>query len=244
MVVSPTPSEPGWPASSSAYHRVGLTKAVRPPRNWKSTRRLLAYGGLVTLGSAADFLYAPIDYFILNRLVDPLAPAVYAPAVQVDAAILVLVSAVATVVLPKAARLAAAGDPAGVWRGYFRGSLLAAGAAMAIAIPAWALSPWVYTLWLGDDLPATRAILPLILVHTVLGSAAGVGRATLVAVGRAKAYAVVVLLGGLLNVALSLLFVRLGMGIGGVVLGTVVSVGVRCLVALPWLVWSATRGRS
>ena len=213
----------------------------RPPFDVAAARQLLGYGGLVTLGSAADFLYAPVDYFILNRLVDPLAPAVYAPAVQIDAAVLVLVSAVATVALPGAARLAAAGDLRGVRRGYLRGSLLAGAAALAIAIPAWLLSPYVFELWLGNDLPATRAILPLILCHTVLGSAAGVGRATLVALGKAKAYAVVVLLGGLLNVALSLWFVRLGWGIQGVVLGTVASVAARCLIALPLLVWSATR---
>ncbi len=227
--------------SHLAKQRTGMLKARPPLANKDATRRLLTYGGLVTLGSAADFLYAPIDYFLLNRLVDPLAPAVYAPAVQIDAAILVLVSAVATVALPKAAQLAAAGDVAGVRRSYLRGSLLAAGAATAIALPAWWFSPVVYELWLGDDLPATRAILPLVLVHTVLGSAAGVGRATLVAVGYAKQYALVVLLGGLLNVGLSYLFIRLGLGIEGVVLGTVISVGVRCLAVLPWLVWRATR---
>ena len=87
---------------------------------------------------------------------------------------------------PRSRRLAAAGDRVGVWRSYVHGSLLAGGAATAIALPAWWLSPKVYTLWLGDDLPATRAILPLVLLHTILGTAAGVGRATLVAVGRAR----------------------------------------------------------
>ena len=217
------------------------THDARARPSFAAARRLLAYGGLVTLGSAADFLYAPIDYFILNRLVDPLAPAVYAPAVQIDAAILVLVSAVATVALPKAARLAAAGDHAAVWHGYIKGSLLAGAAATVIALPAWYLSPHLFSLWLGDDLPATRAILPLILLHTILGSAAGVGRATLVAVGYARSYAVVVLLGGALNVALSLWFVHLGWGIAGVVFGTVISVAARCLVAMPLMVRRATR---
>jgi O-antigen/teichoic acid export membrane protein len=207
------------------------------------SKKLLAYGGLVTLGSAADFLYAPIDYFILNRLVDPLAPAVYAPAVQIDAAILVLVSAVATVALPNVARLAAAKDHRGIRRAYLRGSLVAGAAATGIGLAAWGLSPWVFQLWLGDDLPATRAILPLILLHTVLGSAAGVGRATLIATGHAGQYAVMVLIGGAINVGLSLWFVRLGWGIEGVVLGTVASVGLRCLIATPWLVWRMTRGR-
>ena len=203
--------------------------------------KLLGVGLLLTLGSAADFLYAPIDYFILNRLVDPLSPAVYAPAIQVDAAILILTTAIATVALPSAARLYAGGQLTDVWRQYVRGSLLAGGVALAAGLVAWAMSPWVFELWLGNDLPATRAILPLVLLHTILGSAAGVGRATLIAAGRAGSYAAVVLVGGAVNVIVSVLLVWAGWGIYGVVTGTVLSVALRCLIALPWLVRRATR---
>ena len=44
--------------------------------------RLLAIGSLVTLGQLADFLYAPIDYVLINRLISPGTVARYAPAVQ------------------------------------------------------------------------------------------------------------------------------------------------------------------
>ncbi len=215
----------------------------RIPLDFYFLGRLVAYGGLVTLGSAADFLYAPIDYFILNRFVNPLAPAIYAPAVQIDAAILILTTAIATVALPAAARMFATGDMTGVWRQYVRGSLLAGGVAILAAVPAWLLSPWIFQIWLGDDLPATRVILPLILIHTVLGSAAGVGRSTLLAIGWAGRYALVVLAGGLVNVAASLAFVYAGLGITGVVLGTVLSVALRCLIVMPILVRWATAER-
>jgi O-antigen/teichoic acid export membrane protein len=215
----------------------------RGRQRWNPTaaRRLLATGGLVTLASLADFLYAPIDYVILNRLVDPLAPAVYGAAVQVDAAILILTVAIATVALPNAARLHAAGDHTGVRRAYVRGSLLAAGVASGAGLIAWLVAPLAFELWLGSAVPASVAILPWVLVHTVLGSAAGVGRATLIGIGRTGTYALIVLLGGLLNVGLSLLFVAMGMGIRGVILGTILSVAARCLVAMPWLVWRSTR---
>ena len=94
----------------------------------------------------------------------------------------------------------------------------------------------MFGLWLGSDLPDTRAILPLVLLHTVIGARAGVGRATLIAVGRAGAYAASVLVGGLVNVALSLTFVALGWGLKGVILGTVISVSLRCLIWMPWFV--------
>ena len=203
-------------------------------------RRLLWTGSLVTVAGLADYLYAPIDYVVLNAMVDPLAPAVYAPAVQVDAAVLILTTAVATVALPNAARLHAAGDHAGVWRAYVRGSLLAGGVALAAAVPAWLLAPWAFEAWLGEPQPATVTILPLVLVHTVLGSAAGVGRAVLVGVGRAGQYALLVLAGGVVNVGASVGFVLLGWGIAGVVAGTVLSVALRCLVATPLLVRRAT----
>lgn len=199
-------------------------------------RRLLAFGGLVTLAQLGDFLYAPIDYVILNRLVDPLAVAVYAPAIQIDAAVILLVTALAAVILPRAALRHAADDRAGLWREYLRASVAAGGIAIVAGLGFWIASPWLFQLWLGDPLPATQAILPWVLLHTAIGASAGVGRSTLLAIGKPGVYATSVLLGGLLNIALSLVFVGMGLGLFGVVLGTILSVGVRCLGWMPWYI--------
>jgi O-antigen/teichoic acid export membrane protein len=212
--------------------------AIRPRHQfgYRFYRRLLAFGGLVTLGSVADWLYAPIDFIILNRLVDPLAVAVYAPAVQIDAALILLVNAIAAVILPRSALRHAAADHAGVWREYVRGALGAAGITLVGALLAWGLSRWIFKLWLGNEMAATQAILPLVLLHTILGSSGGVGRSTMLAMGKAGTYAASVLAGGLLNIGLSLALVYAGWGLVGVVLGTVISVTIRCLFWMPWYI--------
>src|SRR5690606_23039757 len=94
---------------------------------WDTSRRLLSFGLLVTLAQLADFLYAPVDYILINRFLSPVAVADYAPAVQIDGALLLLVTAVAAVMLPKAAVAHTAGNRALLRRYYIRGTLLTTG---------------------------------------------------------------------------------------------------------------------
>src|SRR5207244_5534653 len=109
--------------------------------------------------------------------------ATYAPAVQIDAGLLLLVSGLAAVLFPRSAIAHAAGDVAVVKRYYIRGTLASAGILVAGAAAVWALSPWLFRLWLGNSMDATRAILPLVLIHTIIGGSAMVGRSE---IGRAS----------------------------------------------------------
>jgi O-antigen/teichoic acid export membrane protein len=96
--------------------------------------------------------------------------------------------------------------------------------------------------WYGQDMPATRAILPLILISTVVGGSSAAGRAVLLAAGRTRAYTAAALLAGIANVALSFCFVRFGhMGLAGIVLGTVIVVVARCGIWMPWYVLQTLR---
>ena len=220
----------------------GLLLAPPPLPAVGTLRRLLVLGGFVTLAQAADFLYAPIDYVLLNRFVEPLAVAAYAPAVQADAALLLLAGAAANVVLPRAARLDAAGDAAGVWRLYLRGTLATAGLLLVAAIAAWLAAPAVLRIWLGEAPAATLGVLPWVLASTVLGGAGAVGRGVLLGMGRARALAASVLVAGLLNAAASVALVTaLGLGLRGVVYGTLLAAAGRAVVWQPWYVWRATR---
>ena len=196
--------------------------------------KMLAFGGLVTLGQAADFLYAPIDYLVINRLIGTEAVATYGVALQVDAGLLVLAGAVSTFAFARFAALHSANQSGDLWQQYLKLTKLATGVALGAAVLAWLLSPIAFRLWLGQDVPAARMILPAVLVHTVLGSAAGVGRAAFLAIGRPGTYAISVLLGGALNVGLSIGFVLLGLGLWGVIFGTILSVAVRCAAWMPW----------
>jgi O-antigen/teichoic acid export membrane protein len=200
-------------------------------------RQLLAFGSLIVVAQVADFLYAPTDCILINRLLDPRNVAYYSPAIQIDAGLLLLVSGLAAVLYPKSSLAHAAGDVARVRRYYLRGTLVSFTMLAVAAVAVWAVSPWLFRVWFHDDMPQTRAILPLLLVHTVVGGSSAVGRSVLLAVGKVKPFTVAVLVAGVSNVFLSYAFVRFGgLGLRGIVLGTIVVVVVRCAVWMPWYV--------
>jgi O-antigen/teichoic acid export membrane protein len=208
--------------------------AVRP----EMIKKLLAFGLLVALAQAADFLYAPTDNILINRFIDPVTVAVYAPAIQIDAGLLLLVSGLAAVLLPRSAR--ATGQQARKY--YVMGTLSSLCLLAAAAIAVWILSVPIFRFWLGDSLPATRAILPLVLIHTVVGGSSAVGRSVLLAIGKVKPFTIAVLVAGSANVLLSFIFVRFcGWGLRGIVLGTIVAVVGRCAIWTPWYVLKSLR---
>jgi len=205
--------------------------------NWRSLRELLAFGVLVSCAQLADFLYAPTDFILINRFLGPLEVAVYAPAVQIDAAMLVPVAGLAAVLLPRGAAAHAQQQYATLRMYYVRGTLASAAILAIAALAVWGASPWIFKLWLGDSMPATRAILPLVLTHTVVGGSSAVGRSILLGMGKIKPFTVSVLVAGAGNVMLSYVFVRYtDLGLKGIVLGTIIGVTARCAIWTPWYV--------
>ncbi len=210
---------------------------LRTGANWRDARRLLAFGIGVAIAQAADFLYAPTDYILINWLIGIGTVAVYAPAVQIDGGLFLIVTGLATVLLPHSALAHAAGDRAAVRRYYVRGTM----ASIALLIPAtllvWLAAPRLLTLWLGNPMPQTLAILPIVLLNTVIGGSSAVGRSVLLAMGKVRAFSSSVVIAGLVNVVLSVVFVRFfHLGLLGIILGTIVAVVGRCAVWMPWYV--------
>jgi O-antigen/teichoic acid export membrane protein len=205
--------------------------------DWRIQKSLLAFGGLVTLAQLADFLYSPTDYILISRLLTLADVSTYAPAVQLDAGLLTLVTGLSAVLLPVSAVAHGEGDVGRLRRYYVHGTLASTTLLAAAAGAAWLLSPWIFKLWLGDTMPATRAILPLVLVHTVVGGSGAVGRSILLGMGKVKPFTASVLVAGLANVLLSYAFVRFfGWGLRGIVLGTIIAVVARAAVWTPWYV--------
>lgn len=203
-----------------------------------AARTLLAYGLLVVAAQLADYLYAPTDYILIDRLLSPADVAFYAPAVLIDSGLLLLVSGLSAVMLPKAALAHAEGSIGRVRSYYVRGTLASLGMLIVASVLVWAAAPWIFRIWLGNPMPGTRAILPLVLIGTTLGGASGVGRSVLLAVGKAKPFAISVLIAGIINAGCSFVFVRyLHWGLRGILLGTVVAVVLRCVIWMPWYTW-------
>ncbi|HEV8293530.1 MAG TPA: MATE family efflux transporter [Tepidisphaeraceae bacterium] len=194
-------------------------------------------GGLVTLAQLADYLYAPTDYILINRFLGSRVVAIYAPAIQIDAAMLLLVAGLAAVLFPRSAVAHSAGDIAVVRKYYLRGTLASAAILLVGSVVMWAISPLIFRAWLGNSMPATRDILPLVLIHTVIGGSAMVGRSVLLAAGKFTPFAISVLLAGAINVIFSFIFVRyLNLGLKGIIYGTIIAVVARCVLWMPWYV--------
>jgi O-antigen/teichoic acid export membrane protein len=205
-------------------------------------RALLGFGALVVLAQLADYLYAPCDYILINKLIGDAAVATYAPLLQIDAALLVLVSGVAAVLLPKSALAHAAGQRQRIRAYYIRGTLASFALLLVAGAAIWAISPWLFQAWLGDSMPAARAILPLLLIHTIIGGSSAAGRSILLAVGRAWPFAVSALIAGVGNVAMGFVFVKyFGWGLRGIAIGTIIAVTLRCAVWMPWYVMKAMK---
>jgi O-antigen/teichoic acid export membrane protein len=201
----------------------------------RALRFLVGFGSMVTVAQLADFLYAPTDFILINRLIDPDTVAAYAPAVQIDAGLLLLVGGMAAVVLPRTALAHAAGDVRTVREYYVRGTLASVMLLVPAALVVWVLAPWLLRAWLGRYPPLALRILPLVLIHTVVGGSSAVGRSVLLALGRVKPFTASVLIAGVANVILSYCFVHYaGWGLYGIVAGTLIAVIARCAIWTPW----------
>jgi O-antigen/teichoic acid export membrane protein len=203
---------------------------------------LLGGGGLVLVSQLADWFYGPLNLVLLKAHLSLDAVVVYVPALQVDAALLLLTAGLTNVLLPKSALYAAAGDRAGLRRAFVGGSAASLAALSTAAFVIWIGCDTLFRWWFGDPLVGTQAILPWVLLHTVLGSVGGVGRAVLLGMGRIKPYALAAITAGVANALLAIGFVAFtDWGLRGVVLATIISVGARSLIWTPWYTLRAIR---
>ena len=201
-------------------------------------KRLLAFGSLVTVAQIADYLYSPTDFLLISLLLHPIEAATYAPAVQIDAGILLLVGGLAAVVSPGWRwRCTHPDDRAALRRYYFLGTFFSMGVLLFAAFGAYAIAPKLFKLWFNDKMWATRAILPLVLVHTVIGGSSSVGRSILIGMNKVGPFTAAVLIAGVSNVLLSWLFVaKFNLGLQGIIYGTICAVVGRCAIWMPWYV--------
>ena len=200
-----------------------------------AARKLLTFGGLVVLAQIADYLYAPTDFLLIRWLIDLKTVAVYAPAVQMDAGIWLLASGLSTALLPMSATAFGKRDFANLRRFYLQGTALSFVILLVLCILGWIAAPGLFRLWLGDKMKPTQQILPLVLIPTVIGGSAAVGRSILLAIGQVRAFTTAALIAGVANVLLSYSFVRFaGLGLKGIILGTIVVVIARCALWMPW----------
>jgi O-antigen/teichoic acid export membrane protein len=139
----------------------------------------------------------------------------------------------------------ARGERESLRRAYIQSTLACLFVLATAALVVGVLIEPILKLWLGTVPAQTPTITRLVLIHTVIGGTAGIGRSVLLGMGRFKAYTLSALLGGVANVALALLFVLvLDLGLRGIVLATVIAVTVRCAIWMPIYILRSLRVES
>ena len=223
--------------------RLAFDPARRLPFLFTSgLRTTLAAVATLYLGSLADYLYGSSNQILIDRELGRSALAAYVPCLQIDGALLLIVSGLGVALFPRLALHARNDDRAAIRRDYLVGTGASLAMLAAAAFGAWIAAPWAIARWLGTVPAGTLAVLPFVLIHTVLGGTAGVGRAVLLGMGRFKAYTISALVGGLANVGLAILFVvGFGWGLRSVAIATIVAVAGRCAIWMPWYVLRALR---
>ena len=219
-------------AQASGYVMGGLTSLVllrrtdprlplRPALADRATRREVAgFGSLTVLAEAMLFISLRMDTVVIAALRGAAAAAPFAAALKLQSGLQALTLPFLLLLLPAAAENWARGE-----RERVREHLvLTTRAALQITLPlAFGLAlfaPEIVDLWLGESAPAVTASIVVVLmaVQTVTLTTVAAEK-VLIAVGRAKQIAVLAVVEGLANVALSIVLVA-ELGAIGAALGT------------------------
>jgi O-antigen/teichoic acid export membrane protein len=203
---------------------------------------LLQFGLIVSAASCGDFLFGPTASLLINWNLTSEDLAAYSAALQIDAALLLVVAGPAVVLLPRTAHAVGRRDWHTVRKYYVIGT---AGTFAMLAVAAaatWLAAPRLLGVWLKDPPALTLTVLPLVLIHNVTGGSAGIGRSVMLALGKVKTLTVSSLLAGLLNVLLCAALLHwTNLGVRSAPLATITAVTLRNSIWMPWFVLRTIR---
>lgn len=195
--------------------------------SWREIRSMIAFGGLNFIGGVGFLLYYASDSIIITNLreLGPDMIVFYNVAQRWDPQIRVLVMAFVGTLLPLMTAQAARGERATLQRTFLRGTRYS----LLIGIPL-ALLLIVYAAlflrhWVGDDFARVSApALQVIMLQFLICIPERMAYNVNIAFARMKGPVLVALACGVLNIVLSIAFVRVGgMGLLGVALGSVIA---------------------
>ncbi len=168
---------------------------------WRATsmtwlRRLLSFGGWVTVSNVVGPLIVYVDRFVIGAALAASAVAVYAIPFDMVSRLPVLVAALCSVLLPELTRLStlAAATESGAARRAHQLAAHASGLSLLVVaglvLFGYAVTPWALRLWLGAEFSAQATQLTRILLLAFgFNAVAQIPFTALQAVGRVRAVA-------------------------------------------------------
>jgi O-antigen/teichoic acid export membrane protein len=163
---------------------------------WPWLRRLLSFGGWVTVSNVVGPVIVYVDRFVIGATLAASSVALYAVPFDMVSRLPVLVAALCSVLLPELARLsslAAATDPNALRQAHLlvrRSSIFSAVVVAALVILGALAAPWALTLWLGADFAQQSGMLTQVLLLAFgVNAVAQIPFTALQAMGRVRAVA-------------------------------------------------------
>jgi|GEM_PF-3528395 len=188
---------------------------------WKDCKQLFSLGGWSSLISFTSSLYERTDQIIINIFLGPVFNAAYAVVIQMGNAVSRLVTAMTSVLLPTASRIAATGSLWEKQQLIIRTTRYVLTLAVPCAVGMTIFRQEIIELWLGKGFKEAVDILPLTIFLVFCRIPILVTWPYLTATNQLKLPALTMLLDGVINVVLSVLYVKVfDLGLAGVVLGT------------------------
>lgn len=174
--------------------RFGLLLVRSASRRW--LRRLLSFGGWVTVSNLVGPLIVYVDRFVIGVGLSAGAVALYSIPFDLVSRLPILVAALGSVLLPELARLsslAAVSEPAAakrarelVWRASAWSLVVVAG----LLIPLILIAPWALAIWLGQGFSdKTTELTRVLLLAFGVNALAQIPFTALQALGRVRAVA-------------------------------------------------------
>jgi len=163
---------------------------------WPWLRRLLSFGGWVTVSNVVGPVIVYVDRFVIGTTLAASSVAIYAVPFDMVSRLPVLVAALCSVLLPELARLsslASATDPSALRQAHQlvrRSSIFAALVVTILVICSASAAPWALTLWLGEDFAQHSGMLTqILLVAFGVNAVAQIPFTALQATGQVRAVA-------------------------------------------------------
>jgi len=188
---------------------------------WHDCKQLFSLGGWSSLITFTSSLYERTDQILINLFLGPAFNAAYAVVIQLGNSIIRLVTALTSVLLPTASRIADSGSTWEKQQLIIRTTQYVVTLAVPCAIGITIFRQEIIELWLGRGFQEAVNVLPLTIFLIFCRIPILVTWPYLTATNQLKQPALAMLLDGVINVVLSILYVKaFNLGLAGVILGT------------------------
>ena len=200
--------------------------------DWKSARRLLVYGVPVMVTVVAEIFRTKLDSIVIAKWLDMRSVTLYMVGATLVLFLQQLLMATSGALDPRFGRLSGIGDRDGIANLYLRSLAFTTSLAFSVGITMLWIGRVLISLWIGAGYDSSYTVFSILVIGHMCAASQMPTISLLFALNRHRICAVLVLVEGLANLTLSILFVQ-KWGIYGVAMGTLIPMVVCKIFILP-----------